>query len=283
MKTYTPAFCRHNSWLLSWPGAVVSLVLAATLVNFAPAADASAAGTAAAKPGTSSAPGAPAASEMRSFTNKDGKTLVAQIVSVTGDTVYLKRDDGGAVKSDIALFGDSDQAFIRKWTITQILQGGKKAFDFSITSNSTPQTVSYTGNASNPRVNAIYNWEEGYTVKLANLQSLHLVKPIIEYNIDMVGTGGKDNYIYGRADVDEIPASPTFSFDTTKLALTQHKNVKTGAPGVESKLTGIWVRIYDQDRQLIQEWSFPSNYMKTATWVRAPTPRGGRGGRGAGG
>jgi len=207
------------------------------------------------------------APDMHTFTNTDGKTLNAVITNVTNDTVFLKRDDGGSVKADIATFADVDRAYIRTWIIKKIIQGGKQAFDFSATSAATTQTISYTGTAANPKATTIYSWDEGFTVKLANLQSLHLLKPNIQYNLVFVGTGGNTNYRVGHANVDEIPGSGPFSFQTDKLALTQHKASKTGAIVKESKMTGIWVRIYSQDNQLVQEWSSPASLMKSGKWV----------------
>lgn len=51
----------------------------------------------------------------REFTGRDGRTMVAEIVSASGGKVTLKRENGRTVTTNVIVFSDEDQDFIRQW------------------------------------------------------------------------------------------------------------------------------------------------------------------------
>ena len=54
-------------------------------------------------------------STAREFTSTDGRKIAAEIVSVKGERVTIRRSDGKDYALDIALFSGDDQIFIRSW------------------------------------------------------------------------------------------------------------------------------------------------------------------------
>jgi predicted esterase len=51
----------------------------------------------------------------REFTDVKGRKIVAEILSVKGEEVTIRRDDGKDYTLSVALFSPADQAFIRAW------------------------------------------------------------------------------------------------------------------------------------------------------------------------
>ncbi|MEM7145927.1 MAG: hypothetical protein AAF591_12390 [Verrucomicrobiota bacterium] len=53
--------------------------------------------------------------EFREFTGATGQTMTAQLVSVSGDQVTLKRENGTTVTTKAAVFSEADQEYIKEW------------------------------------------------------------------------------------------------------------------------------------------------------------------------
>ncbi|MEZ5430720.1 MAG: hypothetical protein R3F31_05970 [Verrucomicrobiales bacterium] len=51
----------------------------------------------------------------RTFTNQAGKSMEADVVSVSGDNVKLKRADGKEYQLPLATLSEADQAFLKGW------------------------------------------------------------------------------------------------------------------------------------------------------------------------
>jgi hypothetical protein len=103
--------CPTAGWLDTrrvWRGVWATILAAAMLLPAWAATDAgNATATAPAQPATDSGP--------HVFTNQQGKTIQAEILSVDGPTVTLKRADGQTFQVRIDVFSAADQAYIRSW------------------------------------------------------------------------------------------------------------------------------------------------------------------------
>lgn len=55
------------------------------------------------------------AAQARTFTNRDGKTLEAEVLAVEAGQVKLKRDDGREFSIPVASLSDGDQAYLKAW------------------------------------------------------------------------------------------------------------------------------------------------------------------------
>lgn len=60
-------------------------------------------------------PGLPARAEPHQFTDLDGRTMSAEIISAQGTTVQVKLKSGKPAKIELARLSESDQAFVKEW------------------------------------------------------------------------------------------------------------------------------------------------------------------------
>ena len=206
------------------------------------------------------------ASEMRTFTNSAGKTLQAQIVNVDNDTVYLKRSDGKSFQLAINTLSTDDQAYLRDWAVKQAIHNSETVFTISATP--------FKGSEST--ANGLVHWSAGYKVKLANQTTLHLLNPTIQYILFNLRLNASTLKTTGSTDLKEVPANEAVTFDTKTVNVTQY-GTGSGEHYMINKPVGIWVRVYDSNQQLVQEWAEPLNLLKTETWDSAsPAPRSSR-------
>jgi hypothetical protein len=208
-------------------------------------------------------------SAVYTFTNTSGKTVQAQVVNVDNDTVYFKRADGKTFEVAISTLVDENQAYIRGWAVQQALAAGTPVFEISTTPSKGPKTT------ANDQV----HWGEGFKVKLTNQTMLHLLNATVDYIVFSLNLDASTMKTNGSAPVPEMPANAATTFTTQPVNVTQY-GAGPGQHQVANEPTGIWIRIYDSRRQLVQEWSQPADLMKNETWTN--TGRGGMG-RGRGG
>jgi hypothetical protein len=200
--------------------------------------------------------------ETHTFTNSTGKTIQAQIVNVDNDTVYLKRTDSKSFQVTIDTLGQDDQAYIRNWAIKEALQDGSPIFDIS---------AELTKGSMNT-VNGWVHWNSGYKVKLVNKTTLHLLNPTVQYILFNLKSNGADLKTSGSKSLTEVPADDAVTFDTVTVGVQQWANTLTDNY-IVNKPIGIWVRVYDDNQQLLQEWAAPLDLVKNETWDTSP-PRG---------
>jgi hypothetical protein len=212
--------------------------------------------------------------DVYTFTNNEGKQIVAQIMNVVNDTVYLKRQDGQSFEVGIGTFRDEDQAAIRWWAEQHAMLDGAQIFQFSSTSVKTKETIT----------NNVVTWGATYKVKLANQTPLHIVGPVIRYILLVAPSAGQVSHQFGTAALDDLPASNETTFETNPVQVTQYGQ-GPGIHDINNQLLAVWVRVYDSHNQLIQEWCSSLDYMKSETWDYPVQGRGrrGMGGRGQGG
>jgi len=203
---------------------------------------------------------AAAAPEPYTFTNAAGKTIQAQIIAVVGESVSLKRDDGQSFTVAIKTFVDDDQAYIWHWAVMDAAKRGNPIFKFELTK--LPETRSDKTFPGSRRV--IPNLA-GYKVKVTNTTSLRMLKPIMEYivfaNTNTMVPDSPLAHYYGKFAPDEIKANDQSAFETVKAMLIVGDKQDNG------RLEGLWVRVYDADHQLIQEWCSTPELMKKEKWT----------------
>jgi hypothetical protein len=56
-----------------------------------------------------------ASAGLRDFTDPNGNTITAEIVSATGSTVTMKRSNGRSFTTKISVFSEDDQKYIKEW------------------------------------------------------------------------------------------------------------------------------------------------------------------------
>jgi hypothetical protein len=255
-------------WL--WPlaailGATLSLSLGLPLRAIA--------ATAPATPANGSATTTP---DLHTFTNGQGKSFQGTIISVTDDTVNLKRDDGQSFKSKISIFNNADQSYIADWVVKQAATQGTPVFQIF----ATPSRTNPVPTKPAPEHSTASDWTEGYTLQLKNESVMHWTDLTVRYVIlkleEVPGQLPPDDivkqHLSGSLTVDDFPCGEEKDLSTEKIALHQQAFeannfwANGASPKSTDQIQGIWVRVYDHDNHLLQEWVTPVDLTKTYSW-----------------
>ncbi len=212
--------------------------------------------------------------EMRTLTDKQGRSLKAEVVSVDGDKVTIKREDGQTFALSLASLGDDDQKSLQEWAKKQaalIPAGGVEL-----------QISRGKFDTKNKDKGAIIFSEEqwGYSVNLLNrtgkvLNGMHVdyilfVKPDLE--------PGKSSTIVplkqkpGSKKFDTVGAFESANFRTDPIIVYKQQLkagyvwTKTGnSIAMEDTLYGVWLRVYVGDQMVTEAYS-PATLSQTEKW-----------------
>jgi len=215
------------------------------------------------------------AANLYTFTNQDGRTLKGTIVSVTGDTVSLKRENGDAVTLKTATLIKADQSYIQQWLVKQYTAHNRTLFEATATSSRGPDTV----DNSQPG-HVMTTWQEGYKVTLKNQTTLSFTKLRADYivfskELDIGATKNPEGPLQpqtGTAKFDALGSSGSTTFETAKMDMQQmvlRSGFKwsTGGSGIHADyLQGMWLRIYDENNNLLQEWVSSPALKNVTSW-----------------
>lgn len=174
--------------------------------------------------------------EMRTFTNKDGKEISAEIVNVSGDTLTLKRDDGKTFDIAAATLSESDQVYIKTWSENNV------SYDFIFQIDDETDTITQVDGHG-------HRFEER-AKKMKIMVSENSGNPISDPKIEYKEYfRGEDPEIIEVKNIDLKPGTPAeFS---TKPSLERSK--------------GIWIRVYDGDK-MIGEFKSKSSTVEKSEW-----------------
>jgi hypothetical protein len=238
----------------------------------------------------SAADAIPASSpDLHIFTNQDGRTIKAEISSVAQDDVYLKREDGQSFKISVLTLSKDDQNYIRQWVIKKAQAHDDNILTIGIT---TVKTTPKPGVMPSVDV-ATITWSESYKIKVTNETSVHWTNLRVRYIIfrlnGILGAPPPNNFkpahTLGDVVLDDLPGLQdktvvTDKIDYVESGLAPGYSYPYGIPNkVADKMQGIWVRVYDEKNNLLQEWASSKEIMKDNNWdaLQPPAPRGRRG------
>jgi len=224
---------------------------------------------------------------MRTFTDKQGRSLKAEVISVEDDKVTIKREDGQTFSLSLDTLSDDDQKALKDWAAQQaakpkslppgaiavtlsraIFDTNKKTVDVKLT---TGETV------KNGRTLTEDKW--GYAVNLTNRTSQPIDNLRTEYRLfatidDIQVKAGVKQGLKKKAYTSKIPAIKEFgqlAFRTETISAIKSKyngNIVAANSGESSSretLSGIWIRIYQGD-DLVYETSLPDSLRTTEKW-----------------
>jgi len=227
--------------------------------------------------------------DLHTFTNQEGKTINAVILSVAQDDVNLKRDDGQSFKVAVSTLSKEDQVFIRLWVIQQAQAHHEDVLTISAASVRTDAKPVPSTN----KISVTSQWTEGYKVKVTNETPVHWANLHLRYVIfrqaGVPGAMPPSNYTpthsTGTAAIDDLPGQQDVTVSTDKIDLLEVSTApgysySNGAPvKVTDQIQGIWLRVYDDGNNLLQEWSSSKEITKDISWdaLWAPVARGRRG------
>jgi len=182
-----------------------------------------------------------AASADHTFTDQAGRTLIGKIISVAQPDVYLQSGAGQPFPVKIGAFTAKDQAYIQQWA----LDNQKSAQPFNIFA---------LKNASADSTDDLP--QQGFKVTLKNLTSSSVTKLRIEYVVlrqPTQGAGPPLPRITGSTSITVIAKNGEASFDTDLI------------PAKGSR-TAVWVRVYNAQGKLLQEWSSSPAMTDSEQW-----------------
>lgn len=240
--------------------------------------------------------------EPRTYTNREGKTIEAEIVSVREGNVYLKQ--GG--RNLVVVFdqlSDPDQEFVRDWA--------KKNFVYNLTFQAVETELKEQRQADRPEKTETANnsseseaWK--FDIKITNRSGVDINNLKVEYLVMArastvldPGLGKKSkkeegNPVKGTVMVPRIGNTGTAQFSTNPLTLRKVENATRRSRNYvdadrqvrveyywdkaeySEKLDGIWIRVFLEDR-MIAEWKSQGKLIKEVDWDAPPVRAGGPG------
>jgi len=228
-----------------------------------------------------------ATTDLHDFTDQQGRTLKAEIINVIGQEVSLQRADGENFKVKISIFSSADQDFIRQWALKEAADAKGDALTFVARLDGSNNTTAQTSDQT------IQRWLAGFKVTLTNQSSMELQKLRVDYQLfkHAAVPGAADpstdpiTRTAGTYTFDLVPPNGDQTFITVKIPLSSY----TLNPGytwasnanrsVSDDLLGVWLRVYADNGDLIQEWCSRPSLMKTEKWddgsLKKPVAGGG--------
>jgi hypothetical protein len=221
----------------------------------------------------------PSRAEVFTLTDKQGRSIKADVLSVTADQAKIKRDDGQTFDLALSALSDADQEKLKTWSAKSLPPGAltvemsrakfdtvKKNKDVKVTSGEifkdgmtiTEEKWGYSVTISNRTPRPIENLRAEYRL-FATVDSIHvkekqgLKKKSYETTIQAVPELGKT----------------TFRTETISAIKTKYNSnivsSETGDSSSRETLFGVWMRIYSEDT-LVYEAAMPESLRTTAKW-----------------
>ena len=213
--------------------------------------------------------------ETRTLTDRQGRSLKAEILSVNGDQVSIKRDDGQTFTLSLATLSDDDQKALKAWAAKQAAMVPPGGVTLAISRGKFDTKKKDDGGMT------LSEEQWGYDVTFVNHTSKTLadvrvdyilfVKPDTEPGKDTVAAPLKQRAGSHKIDVVGIRDRVSFRTDSITLYKQQLKPgwiwAKTGSnSAIRDTLYGVWLRAYVGD-QLVDEQCSPESLSKTERWT----------------
>lgn len=222
-----------------------------------------------------------AQAEMFTLTDTQGRTINADVLSVSGDQVKIKRD-GSTFNVPLATLSADDQKKLKAWAETQttrIPPGGLQVElsrgIFKTEKQTSDVALVGGGIVKNGRTKTEEKW--GYAVTLTNKTSRPLENLRAEYmlfatvdNLHVKEKQGLKKQRY-RSAIETVPELGRHVFRTETISAIKEKyngnivSARSGESSSREMLTGIWLRIY-QDKELVYEAVMPESLRTTEKW-----------------
>ncbi len=225
----------------------------------------------------------PLASETLTLTDKQGRSIQADVIAVENETAKIKRADGQTFDLPLSNLADADQKKLRSWASSESakpLPPGSVQLELSRgifqTSKKDSNVTLTTGEiVENGRTTTEEKW--GYSVTVINKASQSLDNLRTEYrlfatkdNVHVKEKEGLKKKAY-RSAIESVPSLGRTVFRTETISAFKMKynanihSAKTGDTSSRETLHGIWFRLYRGD-QLVQEIAMPASLTTTETW-----------------
>jgi hypothetical protein len=214
--------------------------------------------------------------ETRTLTDKQGRSLKADVISVEGDKVTIRREDGQTFTLSLDTLSEDNQTSLKEWAAKQakLIPAGNVEVQLS---------RGHFGTKMKDDGGGIIMSEEqwGYTATLFNrarkplngmrVEYILFVKPDTEPGKDTISAPLKQKP--GSKTIDALAPLDSISFRTDSIPIYKQQLKpgyiwgKTGNNSpVKDSLYGIWLRVYVGD-QMVDEVVNPESLSKSEKWT----------------
>ncbi len=221
--------------------------------------------------------------EVQTLTDKQGRSIKADVLSVRGDQVKIKREDGQIFNLSLANLAEDDQKSLKAWGEKEAAKGlppgaiqvemSRAKFDTS--KKDIDVTLTNGDIVKNGRTITEEKW--GYAVTISNRTPQPIAKLRAEYLLfattDDLHVKEKQGLKKKRhaSSIETIPELDRTAFRTETISAMKSKyngnivSAKSGDTTSRESLHGIWMRIY-RDDELIYEAASPETLRTTEKW-----------------
>ncbi len=211
------------------------------------------------------------AENFRTFKDTQNREMVAKLTRVSGEDVYIEREDGLSTKVDISLFSKDDQKFIREWAKQALLKSG--IFEIRFTTDNTNKERTESGGIERELYSSRYEIVINNTSyeKVKNVRVEYLMLKFEDALAAQKRSEGEIRRVQGSTSIDLIGPRTEVVAKTKQIPMLETKLapgfVWAGGGKKTSKdtLKGIWVKIYVDD-QMVQEYARPESMMRKEPW-----------------
>lgn len=222
--------------------------------------------------------------EQMTLTDKQGRSLKADVLEVSGGQVKLKRDDGQVFNLPLSTLADEDQKTLNAWAAKEAaksLPPGALQVELSrgiFKTEKRDRDVNLVGGGLVKDGMTITEEKWGYNVTLTNKTSRPLDNLRAEYRlfatVDNIHKKDDEEGLKKKAyqsPVETIPALGRITFRTETVSAFKTKyngnivSAKTGDNNSRETLHGIWIRLY-RGNELVYESAMPEKLRSTEKW-----------------
>lgn len=216
--------------------------------------------------------------EPRTFTDLFGRSITAELISVDGDLIRIRRDDGQIFTLAASKLTEDDQKFIKNWVAAQPGTTATAATADKSDEKFTPDPKKIIVTLSRAKFdsrtlakfeNYSHKHEQwGYSIQLTNQHLRPVSKFRIEYNLfaRTYADTTSPTLITGAKNIDALPSRGSEVFRTGTAEVCKQRDSYYGN-NYSGEMRGIWIRIYC-DGQLLIEQSSPDTLMQSEKWTK---------------
>lgn len=213
--------------------------------------------------------------EPRTFTDLFGRAITAELISVDGDQIRIRRDDGQTFTLATSKLTEADQKYIKDWVASQ---PSTSPTSEKTDTKTLPDPKKIVVNLSRAKFNTriitkyetyVHKHEDwGYSIQLTNQNLGALQKLRIEYNLfaRTYADSSSPTLITGAKNIATLASRGSDVFRTGSAEVCKTKDTYFGNNG-GGEMRGIWLRIYIDDQLLIEQ-SSPDSLMQSEKWTK---------------
>jgi len=209
----------------------------------------------------------------RTFTDQFGRAITAELISVDGDQIRIRRDDGQIFTLSASKLTTDDQKYIKEWVAAR--PGSKTEVSVE---KSTPDPKKIIVNLSRGKFSSVtlYKYDTythkheqwGYSIQITNQQLRPVENLRVEYNLfaRTFSDTTSPTLITGAKTLKIVPSRGSEVFRTGSAEVCKTKDTYFGN-NTSGEMRGIWYRIYADDQLLIEQ-SSPDSLMRDEKWTK---------------